>query len=975
MRTLNLILCFITSVLFFSNTAQAQNENNVWAFGDSIGLDFNSGAPSLITTGMLFGESGASVSNNAGRLLFYCGRYEPLHLHKNITLWDSTHNIMPNGDELIGNRYTSSTQGVTIQPFLDGSNRYYVFTQAARENLWEDKDYYLRYSIVDMDLRGGLGDVVSGSKNIIIDSFVSERQFITKGDGCSVWLITHRSDTNVFHAFKIDNTGIHLTPVISGFPSDRYFNPAMTFPESPYARGNMDVSTDGTRIAMSRSEKPLLTEIYDFDKSSGVVSNQRAIDSVFHYWVQFSPDGSKLYTTGPIAQYDLSLLPSLSAVKASRTIVRDSASTTTGMRIGPDNKLYTIVNVISSSGSVDRYIYRIDNPNLKAPACSITRLLTLPKSMELHVGLGPNVVVLPPTGTVPRKRDTAICFSPSGDIVADGGYSYYAWNDGSFGRVKTILGPGKFWVTMRKGCTLFVDTFYCAAKKLDTLTHFIDTTICFSKPVSISAGVGRVYRWFDGDTGRTKIFTTEGTYWVKYFSGECTLVVDTFRITDPKKFDTSFFRRDTIVCFMQPVELTARSGFEHVKWYSGSTKMTQSISAPGVYWVAQFNNCKLSIDSFYVVAQRNDSSFFRIDTTVCLQGDIQLIAPVEHTDYFWNDGSTNRFKAIRTPGLHWVYSFNKDCKTRVDSFNVIAKQLDTAFFSTDTVVCLQNSASLSAPVLYANYLWNDGSMGRSRAISTSGVYWVYCNNGDCSIRVDTFKVRFVQFDPPLSPIDSICNNDTITINAFVPNAQYLWQDGSRDSRFRTTEAGKYQVRISVDGCSLSDTIEILKKELKFDFGKDQLLCEGVTKVLSAQIERARYLWQDGSTEQTYAVSRSGTYSLTVSKDNCIASDTIKIEFTQCSNCVAIPNAFTPNADNKNDFFRPILNCPAAEYSFKIFNRYGQEIFASINPDDKWDGTINGSDAELGVYFYLLKITFAIPNAKEELYKGDVSLLR
>ena len=107
----------------------------------------------------------------------------------------------------------------------------------------------------------------------------------------------------------------------------------------------------------------------------------------------------------------------------------------------------------------------------------------------------------------------------------------------------------------------------------------------------------------------------------------------------------------------------------------------------------------------------------------------------------------------------------------------------------------------------------------------------------------------------------------------------------------------------------------------------------------------------------------------------MASDTIRIDFAQCDNCVAIPNAFTPNADSKNDFFRPILNCPAAKYNLKIFNRYGQEIFTTANPADKWDGKINGSEAELGVYFYLLKITFAIPNAKEELYKGDVSLLR
>lgn len=975
MKSISLISCLWAGLVFFCYSARAQNENNVWAFGDSTGLDFNSGAPTVVKTSILSWESGASVSNIAGRLLFYCGRYNPSYLHKNVTLWDSTHNMMPNGDSLIGNRYTSSSQGVAIQPFLDGSNRYFVFTQAARENLWEDKDHYLRYSVVDMGLRGGLGDVVSGYKNMIIDSFVSEKLFITQGDGCAVWLLTHRLDTNVFHAFKIDYSGIHLIPIISGFPSDRFFNPMLTPPESPYSTGNMDVSTDGSHIAMSRSGKPALTEIYDFDKSTGIVSNQRAIDSIFNYWVQFSPDGTKLYTTAPIAQYDLTLLPSLSAVKASRTIIRDSSSSWAGMRIGPDNKIYTIVNTVTSSSSIEEFIYRIDSPNLKAPSCSLTRVLKLPSSKESYGGLGPNVVIPPPSDTLLRRRDTALCFSPSGKIVADSGYSYYVWDDGTSGRIKHVPAPGKSWVRMRKACTIFVDTFYCVTKTLDTLIQKIDTTICFSKPVSISAGLGRAYRWYDNDTNRVKTFSAAGIYWVKYFSSECALTIDTFNITDPKKFDTSFNRIDTIVCFMRPVVLKARPGFEHVKWYSGSTAMTQTISTAGVYWVAHFNNCKMSIDSFYVVAQQNDSTFFRTDTTVCLQNSIRLYAPVEHTDYLWSDGTIGQFKEIRTPGLYWVYSYNRDCKTRVDTFNVIAQQNDSTFFKTDTSVCQQNSVVIFAPVEHTHYSWSDGSISRLKEIRTSGTYWVYSYNRDCNTRVDTFNVRFVQFDLPLPPTDSVCNNDTITLDASTLNAQYLWQDGSTNAMFRTGDAGRYYVRISVDGCSLTDTIEVLKKELKFTLGNDQNTCEGATIVLNPQIESARYLWQDGSTDQIFNVSQSGEYSVTVSKDNCVASDTIKIDIVRCSNCIALPNAFTPNADNKNDFFRPIFNCPTAQYSLKIFNRYGQEIFTTDNPMDKWEGKINGRDAELGVYYYLLKVTFAIPNAKEEMYKGDISLLR
>lgn len=892
-------------ILFFSisktNRSFAQGENNVWAFGDSIGLDFNSGAPTLISTSTLAWESGAAISNLEGKLLFYCGHYQKYK--GGSCLWDATHKLMPNGDSLIGNRYTSSTQGVTILPFFDGSNKYYVFVQASRENLWEDKDHYLRYSVVDMDLRGGLGDVIPGLKNIIIDSFISEKLLITKGDGCSVWLINHRTDTNEFHAFKIDYTGIYPTPVISGFPSDKYFS--FTFPpEPPYAYANMDIDVNGKRIAFSRYRSPSLIELYDFDKSYGVVSNQRIIDSIFSYWVQFSPDGNKLYSTGPIAQYDLNLLPSLSAVKASRYVLRDTGSFS-GMRIGPDNKIYNIVNDNLGSGIIDRYVYRIEFPNLLAPACMIKRYLKLPTSSIGHMGFGPNIIIPPPTDTITSRRDTVICFTPYGTIKADSGYNGYIWNDGTKGRVKTVLTTGKNWVKMRKGCTIYVDTFYHSAKVLDTITNKKDTTICFSRPITIKAASGKGYKWFDNDTNQTKTIISEGVYWVSYFKNECEITIDTLIISDPKKFDSSFSVMDTIVCLAKSITLETNTDYEHFKWYDGSTEITHKISSPGKYWVTHYNNCLIKIDSFIVNEQTNDSSFYKKDSIICFENKILLAAPTAFNNYLWNDGSSSQIKEVSSSGITWVYSFNDDCK----------------------------------------------------------------------IRVDTFNVSFINFSSPLPAIDSICNKDTIILNATTANATYQWQDGSTQSSFNAHKEGKYFVTINVGQCSLTDSVEIFEKELQVSLGEDLKICDGEFVLLEARIDNAYYLWQDGSQNQKLSTTQSGIFWVQVSKENCVAFDTISINVVRCTDCIAIPNAFSPNTDNKNDFFKAIINCPTQEYTLKIFNRYGQEVFSTNNSMDKWDGLFNNRELEVGVYYYFIKVKFDIPNAKEEMYKGDITLIR
>jgi len=72
--------------------------------------------------------------------------------------------------------------------------------------------------------------------------------------------------------------------------------------------------------------------------------------------------------------------------------------------------------------------------------------------------------------------------------------------------------------------------------------------------------------------------------------------------------------------------------------------------------------------------------------------------------------------------------------------------------------------------------------------------------------------------------------------------------------------------------------------------------------------------------------------------------------------VYVPNAFTPNADNKNDLFKPVLSFTPQHYFLTIQNRWGNLIFESKDPQEGWDGTIHGDNpAPAGIYIYYLRI--------------------
>lgn len=89
----------------------------------------------------------------------------------------------------------------------------------------------------------------------------------------------------------------------------------------------------------------------------------------------------------------------------------------------------------------------------------------------------------------------------------------------------------------------------------------------------------------------------------------------------------------------------------------------------------------------------------------------------------------------------------------------------------------------------------------------------------------------------------------------------------------------------------------------------------------------------------------------------------------------VPNAFSPNGDNLNDTFRPIKNpiFEVANYKFKIYNKWGNEVFSTNDLIEGWDGQYKGQLCNVDTYFYL--ITYEILSHKAKQLKGDFILIR
>ncbi len=98
------------------------------------------------------------------------------------------------------------------------------------------------------------------------------------------------------------------------------------------------------------------------------------------------------------------------------------------------------------------------------------------------------------------------------------------------------------------------------------------------------------------------------------------------------------------------------------------------------------------------------------------------------------------------------------------------------------------------------------------------------------------------------------------------------------------------------------------------------------------------------------------------------------DITQNGEFANMPSAFSPNGDNINEVYMPLGSAAfAKEYDFKIYNRWGQEVFRSTDPSFGWDGNFEGQKAQTGVYAWV--ITYKNIYNEAKLAKGNVTLIR
>lgn len=535
---------------------------------------------------------------------------------------------------------------------------------------------------------------------------------------------------------------------------------------------------------------------------------------------------------------------------------------------------------------------------------------------------------------------------------------------------------------------------------------------------------GVKYTWLfkDGktDTGfnATHTYTKGGNFAVQIIaipSGGCTNTYTTSKpvlivprpVSNPieKNNDTSqcfggnhfFFDDKTTLAFVP------NTGYIRTWYFSSTDSATfptpdRVFSKPGIYRIffkseTLYDNKKTGCTDTTTLVIRvipDPSSGVTVNDSIqCLAGNVfnfdNTYPGLVSFNWDFGDGGSSNVKASSHsysnigvyPVIHQAASI-EGCSSKDTTIILVKANTSGAFSGLPSDICEDEAPLEMIPAMPGGVFSGPYVTDSLFNPSTPGYYTVkylvpdtFCP--DSSTQSITVKPlpRFT-----LGPDENICNGGSIDLNISTTGT-IQWEDGSSDNPRNISAAGSYWARVTDNGCIWTDTVNLyVGTTPQVQLPGDTLLCRGTILKLTANWPGSTVQWSNGSRDTVIYVSNQGTYTATVTNPCGTASDDITVRYAGDYCDIFIPDAFTPNGDNKNEYFE-ILGRDINPRLFLIYDRWGAKVFDSRTDNFfKWDGNHNAQPCGDGMYFYLFNYEVVSGDIKRRnTIQGSVLLYR
>jgi gliding motility-associated-like protein len=558
----------------------------------------------------------------------------------------------------------------------------------------------------------------------------------------------------------------------------------------------------------------------------------------------------------------------------------------------------------------------------------------------------------------------------------------YIWSNGQTSANISITLPGQYILTVTNACGSDIDTteiLDLGAAPLFDLGP--DQTICEGDIISFGPGIPGNYTWNNGSSNSSITVTDDGTYSLT-ISNACGMATDSVIILLSPAIPDLEFGPDISICTGDTTVLSPGISNVNYLWQNGMTTDSFIITGSGLIELTISNFCGSNTDSLMVNEISNPILELGNDTVAC-EGETILLSPgIADVNYLWSDGSSNS-SLLLTSSDTIQLEIENECGVAKDSIVVTIEGIvPVADLGQDTLICDGQIITLSIDDPGSTIVWQDGSTVPTQVISTSGQYAVSVSNS-CGEAHDTINVTSLFSPAPfdLGPDQVICEGQSVTLNAPDTGTSDLlnWNTGSSASSIDILEEGQYSLTVSNECGMISDEIEfeLDTQEIQLAIDHQFLICDGEQVTLDVgQSFPTQYLWSTGSGESSISAHDVGHYQVTITSQCDQAQDEFIVVKDDCGDDIYIPNLYSPNGDQVNDEFKIGWgNIEVSSFEISIYDRWGEIVFNSKDPNFKWDGRLNGKALNPGVFVYKIMYQQNDLDQKEELRIGDVTIIK
>jgi gliding motility-associated-like protein len=367
------------------------------------------------------------------------------------------------------------------------------------------------------------------------------------------------------------------------------------------------------------------------------------------------------------------------------------------------------------------------------------------------------------------------------------------------------------------------------------------------------------------------------------------VLMDNIRITNEPNVDLG---NDTTLtlCENSELVLNAGSGYSGYIWSNGSGDSTITVDTTGTYWVQVMNQygCTASDTIEVIIEEYVEMVTQMIDSILVCEGQevtilVEVLNGADPYSYAWQglEDTTAAVTVIVDSTSYYVVEITDQCGNVIaDSIKMVVADGPDIDLGDDLVVCFGEEVELSAGSGFASYLWQDGSQDSVYIATGPGWYWVTVSDAMGCVNTDSLLIEhYPEVQPDLGNDTLLCEIDNILLDAGSGWINYLWYDSTTLQTNLVSEPGSYWVIVEdINGCTGSDTIYVgLSPAVVVSLGGDTTVCSGDNYVLNPGANFTSYLWHDGSTGSSFAVTNPGTFWVSVTDENgCFGSDTVTV---------------------------------------------------------------------------------------------------